>query len=182
VPSKQERCRSTFFLVSLECFRKKLEPRRCIRVSSLTRRIHARLVHAGWCLKAKRADKGGILLSSCAPHIILLALAYLVLRARRGSSFMICHTSSFILDIPLPSASSIPSCFVTPLPSFSTYLFHLPLPSASSTDVKELPTSLHLSQCHDVGALPRCNVASEAPYYLLSTKYEIRTQPRRAES
>ena len=149
MPSKQERCRSTFFLVSLECFRKKLEPRRCIRVSSLTRRIHARLVHAGWCLKAKRADKGGILLTSCAPHIFLLALAYLVLRARRGSSLMLHsrHTSSICL-----------------------------------TDVKELPTSLHLSQCHDVGTLPRCNVASEAPYYLLSTKYEIRTQPRRAES
>ena len=53
VPSKQERCRSTFFLVSrVECFHKKLEPRRCIRVSSLARKIHARLVHAG-CLKVK---------------------------------------------------------------------------------------------------------------------------------
>ena len=48
VPSKQGRCRSTFFLDSrVECFRKKLEPRRCIRVSSLARKARARLVHAG---------------------------------------------------------------------------------------------------------------------------------------
>ena len=37
-----------FFLDSrVECFRKKLEPRCCIRVSSPARKAHARLVHAG---------------------------------------------------------------------------------------------------------------------------------------
>jgi hypothetical protein len=42
VTSKQERCRSTFFLDSrVECFRKKLEPRCCIRVSSLAQKAHA---------------------------------------------------------------------------------------------------------------------------------------------
>ena len=158
MPSKQERCRSTFFLVSLECFRKKLEPRRCIRVSSLARNIHARLVHAGWCLKAKRADKGGILLSSCAPHIILLALAYRVLRARRGSSFMICHTSSFILDIPLPSASPTSKNFQR------RFICH-----NVTTSGRYLGATWH--QKHHI-----------TTKYLLSTKYEIRTQPRHAES
>ena len=47
VPSKQERCRSNFYLDSrVECFRNKLEPRR-IRVIGLARKIHARLVHTG---------------------------------------------------------------------------------------------------------------------------------------
>ena len=145
MPSKQERCRSTFFLVSLECFRKKLEPRRCIRVSSLTRRIHARLVHAGWCLKAKRADKGGILLTSCAPHIFLLALAYLVLRARRGSSLMLHsrHTSSICLTDVKELPTSLHHCrFIC--------LFHLPLPPTSKRFQRRFTTvasSLSLHQC-----------------------------------
>ena len=63
--------------------------------------------------------------------------AYFLLHAHHTSSFLLWHTSSFVRAVALPLF------FVTPLPSFSTYLFHLPLPSASSTDVKELPTSLH---------------------------------------
>ena len=134
-----------------------------------------------------------ILLSSCAPHTFLLALAYLVLRARRGSSLMLCHTSSFILDIPLPSAFSICLFHRRQRTSnvASSLSLHLPLPSASSTDIKEVPTSLHhcrfiavasslsLLHCHNVTTsgryLGKCNAAS-VPYYLLIT------QLRRAEN
>ena len=92
---------------------------------------------------------------------------YFCLHAHHTSSFLLWHTSSF------ERAVALPSCFVTHLPSFSTYLFHLPHPSASSTDVKELPTSLHhcrfiavasllsLLHCHNITTsrryLGKCN-------------------------
>ena len=114
--------------------------------------------------------------------------AYFFLHAHHTSFFLLWHTSSFVRAVALPS------CFVTPLPSFSTYLFHLPLPSASSIcssiclfhrrqRSSNVASSLSLHRCRFIAvasslSLLHCHnaVASEAPHYLLGTL------PRRAES
>ena len=175
MPSKQERCRSTFFLVSLECFRKKLEPRRCIRVSSLARKIHARLVHAGWCLKVKGGLQGGhtsffmrtthlpscfgIPRPSCAPWLFLHALSHLFLHSRHTSSICLFH-----LPLP-PTSKNFQRRFITVASSASSIcLFH------RHQRASNVASSLPLLHCHNVTALSRCNVASEASYYLLRTQ------------
>ena len=93
----------------------------------------------------------GIPRPSCAPWLFIDALSHLFLHSR--------HTS-----FPLPSASSICLFHRRQRTSnvASSLSLHLPLPSASSTDIKEVPTSLHhcrfiavassmsLLHCHNV--------------------------------
>ena len=52
---------------------------------------------------------------------------YLFVHAHHTFSSLLCHTSFFVRAVALPS------CFVTPLPSFATYVFHLPLPPTSKS-------------------------------------------------
>ena len=88
--------------------------------------------------------RGAIHLHSCA--------TYYFLHAHHTSSFLLCHTSSFVRAVALPS------CFVTPLPSFATCLsiclFHR---RQRAPNVKELPMSKSFRRQRAAGAKELCN-------------------------